>query len=40
MTATISAKRIGCQTEQVIFVKTNNVMFDDDEGIEKSLTYF
>ena len=40
MTATKSDKRISCPTEQVIFDKITNVMFYDDEGTEKSLTYF
>ncbi len=31
---------IGCQTKQVIFDRITNAMFYENEGTEKSLTYF
>ena len=40
MTATKSAERISCQTKQLIFVRTKNVMFYENGDTEKSLTYF
>ncbi len=40
MTAYKSDERIGCQTKQLIFDKTENVMLSENEGTEKSLTYF
>ena len=40
MTEFETDKLIGCQTEQLIFDKTVNVMFYEYEGTVKSLTYF
>jgi hypothetical protein len=40
MTASESGKSIGCQTEQLIFDKIDNIMLYENEGTEKSLTYF
>ena len=40
MTASESGNHKGCQTEQLIFDKNANVMIYENEGTEKSLTYF
>jgi hypothetical protein len=33
-------EHFGCQTKQVIFDRNTNFMFYENEGTEKSLTYF
>jgi len=40
LTASETDERIGCQTEQLIFDKITRIMFYENGGTEKSLTYF